>query len=74
MGSSQHPRDSKRKTVRKARRSPATPTQPARTKPRIAAAIEIAIDDQRDSLGTAISVLYCLHSTLCYQATGGRSV
>lgn len=31
---------------------------------RIPAAIEIAIDDQRDSVGTAITLLYCLHSVL----------
>jgi hypothetical protein len=36
----------------------------AETKPRIPAALEIAIDDQRTSLGTAISLLYCLHSAL----------
>jgi hypothetical protein len=43
---------------------------PAETRPRISAAIEIAIDEQRDSLGTAISILYCLHSTLRYQDAG----
>jgi hypothetical protein len=43
----------------------------AETKPRIPAAIEIAIDEQHGALGTAISILYCLHSTtLCYQVAG----
>jgi hypothetical protein len=78
MGSSQHPGDSKRvrairsaKTARKPHRRTAGRT-PAETKPRVPAAIEIAIDEQRDSLGTAISILYCLHSTLCYQDAGAR--
>jgi hypothetical protein len=39
-------------------------SKPPETKPRIPPAIEIAIDDQRDSLETAISLLYCLHSAL----------
>lgn len=37
---------------------------PAPAKPRIPPAIEIAIDDQRNSIETAISLLYCLHSAL----------
>jgi hypothetical protein len=37
---------------------------PAPTKPRIPAAIEVAIDEQRSSIATAISLLYCLHSAL----------
>jgi hypothetical protein len=44
------------------RRAPSRPR--AQTNPRIPPAIEFAIEDQRDSLGTAISLLYCLHSAL----------
>ena len=50
------------------RKSPSRP--PDATTGRIATAIEFAIDEQRESLGTAISILYCLHSTLCHRDAG----
>jgi hypothetical protein len=67
MGSSR-PRNSTR--ARKARSAKRTTGRPAAdrpatlAKPRIPATVEIAIDDQRDSVGTAISLLYCLHAAL----------
>jgi hypothetical protein len=69
MGSSR-PRNSTRATKARSvkrsspshRRAAGRPSSP--TEPRIPAAIEVAIDDQRDCLGTAISLLYCLHSAL----------
>jgi hypothetical protein len=64
MGSSR-PRNSTRAgRARSAKRTTSPRPQVAQTKPRIPPAIEIAIDDQRDSLETAISLLYCLHSAL----------
>ena len=43
---------------RSAKRMPASP------EPRIPPAVEIAIDEQRAHIATAISLLYCLHSAL----------
>ena len=58
-----HPTRSVKST--KTRRPPATPTQPTQSQPpRIPAPIELAIEEQRGFLGTAISILYCLHSAL----------
>jgi hypothetical protein len=48
------------KRIKASGRRPGRPTD----KPRIPAAIEVAIDAQRTSIGTAISLLYCLHSAL----------
>lgn len=45
--------------------------QPNETEPRIPAAIELAIDNQRDSIGTAISLLYCVHLALRRELEGG---
>jgi hypothetical protein len=39
-------------------------------KPRMPAAIEIAIKDQRSEIGTAITLLYCLHSVLRQEEEG----
>lgn len=72
MGSSR-PRNSTARRATKARsvkrsspsRRRTASEPPAPTEPRIPAAIEIAIDDQRNSLETSISLLYCLlHSAL----------
>jgi hypothetical protein len=58
MGSSNQPRNSTRKTVRKAR-SPALPELSV-----IPPRIDFAIEAQRGALATSMSLLYCLHSTL----------
>jgi hypothetical protein len=54
------------------RKSPSRPPDPNTV--RVPDAIDFALDQQRDSLETAISILYCLHATLCYQdaGVGGR--
>ena len=58
-----HPTRSVKST--KTRHPPVTPTQPTQSQPlRIPVPIELAIAEQRGSLGTAISLLYCLHSAL----------
>lgn len=74
MGSSR-PRNSTRAAkARSVKDSPsrrrAADRPPAQSKPRIPPAIELAIDEQRESVGTAISLLYCLHSTLRHQVDG----
>jgi hypothetical protein len=71
MGSSR-PRNSTRaikaRSVKRKRPSPCrhcnASQRPAPTGPRVPAAIEVAIDDQRCSLETVLSLLYCLHSAL----------
>jgi len=66
MGSSR-PRNSTRAgKARSVKRTKSSGRRPDRftAKPRIPAAIEVAIDEQRTSIGTAISLLYCLHSAL----------
>ena len=68
MGSSR-PRNSTRarkaRSVKRTKSSSRRPGPlPAPTKPRIPATIEVAIDEQRSSIATAISLLYCLHSAL----------
>jgi hypothetical protein len=68
MGSSR-PRNSTRarkaRSVKRTKSSSRRPRRlPAATKSRIPAAIELAIDEQRSSIATAISLLYCLHSAL----------
>jgi hypothetical protein len=45
------------------RRPSAAPTKPARMPP----VIQIALEEQRDSVKAAISLVYCLHSTLLHQ-------
>jgi hypothetical protein len=69
MGSSRPRNSSRAAKARSVKRSPtsrrrAAGQQSAPITPRIPAAIEIAIDDQRESIETAISLLYCLHSAL----------
>ena len=70
MGSSSRPRNSTpaKKAPSAKRTSPsgrrAASRTPTSTKPRVPAAIEIAIDEQRASLETTLSLLYCLHSAL----------
>ena len=66
MGSSR-PRNSTRAgKARSVKRTKSSGRRPGRltAKPRIPAAIEVAIDEQRTSIGTAICLLYCLHSVL----------
>jgi hypothetical protein len=66
--------------ARKARSVKRSPPRPraaevprTQNQPRIPPAIEIAIDDQRSSVATAISLLYCLHSALRREIEdGGR--
>jgi hypothetical protein len=75
MGSSR-PRNSTRATkARSVKNSPPSHRRAAHrsrspTKPRIPAAIEIAIDEQSDSLGVAISLVYCLHAALRREIEG----
>ena len=67
MGSSRPRNSTRARKGRSAKRTaglPAVDRQPTAAAERIPAAIEIAIDDQRDSVGAAISLLYCLHSVL----------
>jgi hypothetical protein len=67
MGSSRARNSTRAKKAPSAKRTtsrPAVDRLPAATARRIPAAIEIAIDDQRDSVGTAITLLYCLHLAL----------
>lgn len=64
MGSNK-PGNSTRRRAEKAhsvKRPPKAPPPPS--KPRVPPAIELAIDAQRASLETAITLLYCLHSAL----------
>jgi hypothetical protein len=41
---------------------------------RVPDAIDFALDEQRDSLGTAITILYCLHSALRREIEDGGSI
>lgn len=70
MGSSRPRNSTRARKARSVKRSPSSPRAADRlpTKPRMPAAIDIAVDDQRESLGIAISILYCLHSTLGLEA------
>ena len=56
-----HPIHSVKST--KTRLPPVTPTQPTQSQP-IPAPIEFDIEELRGFLGTAISIVYCLHSAL----------
>lgn len=52
--------------------SRAAGSQSAQPKLRLPADLEIAIGQQRGSVGTAISLLYCLHLALCHEIEGGQ--
>jgi hypothetical protein len=47
---------------------------PGEIQPRIPAAIELVIDNQRESICTAISLLYCLHSALRREIEDGGKI
>jgi hypothetical protein len=68
MGSSRSRNSTRAAKARSVKRTTSSRHRAARppdqSKPRIPPAIEIAIDDQRKSIETAISLLYCLHSAL----------
>ncbi len=62
------------KTSSAKRTSPPSSRAASRSEPRIPAAIELAIDNQRESICTAISLLYCLHSALRREIEDGGKV
>lgn len=68
MGSSRPRNSTRARKARSTKRSPRPPsaTHRPRTKhrSRVPIAIELAIDEQRDSIEFSISLLYCLHSAL----------
>jgi hypothetical protein len=56
----------KKRTSSPRRRTTRRPSAPTK-RPRIPPAIEITLEEQRDSVKAAISLVYCLHSTLLHQ-------
>jgi hypothetical protein len=62
------------KTSAAKRTSPPPSRAASRSEPRIPAAVELAIDNQRESLCTAISLLYCLRSALRREIEDGGKI
>ena len=77
MGPSRPRNSTRARKARSAKRSGPSPRPPTRRRPSSSASaipVEIgnAIEDQRSSLATAMSVLYCLHTELRRQTEDGE--